>query len=132
MPDIITIDKSAQNSCEAEGHPTECQEPVSGQVVQDSTHNVTITNASGETKQIASVNSATMQFDSHAHDYDAEFGCQENASHSIDPSNGVATITINGSPVYAFGTDVATDPKSGDAINFTDTGVNNSITSDIQ
>lgn len=126
---IVTIDKSSESSCEATGHPSDCPEPVPGQVIEENSHNVTITNANGDTKQVATVDSANMDWDPHSHDYDAINKCHDDEPHTLDPNNNglFPSVTINGSPVYKENTNVQTDPKTGEAINFTGSGINNSI-----
>lgn len=124
---IVTIDLSDSFSAEAGGHPSECTEIVSGQVQKDSDHNVTITNASGETKQIATIKSADMFFEKHAHDHETIDGCHNEQKHTLDPDTGSKTVTINSSPVYLLKDGVTTDPGSNGDVNITDSGINNSV-----
>lgn len=104
--------------CDAYGHPTNCTEPAPGTIVQDSSHNVTVT-VSGTTKELATIASATMDFPSHAHDYTTDDGCHQNESHALDPdaSEDSPSLTINGSPVYLVGTGVTTDPTTGGSVD---------------
>jgi len=129
MPGLVTIDKPSQESCETTGHPEDnCTEPVPGQVVKTSDHNVTVTNAAGETKQLATITSADMFFESHSHDYSALQGCHQDESHSLDPDKSkVSSMTINGSPVYLKESAVTSDPITDKAVNLIGTGVNNSV-----
>lgn len=128
MVDIVTIDKSAENSCEATGHPSECTEPFPGQVVKTSDHNVTITNSNGVTKQVATVASADMVFDPHSHDYSNRKGCHQDSGHTLDPDPGkLASVSINGSKAYVVENNVTSDPVTGEAVNIVDAGINNSM-----
>lgn len=126
---FVTIDKSGEFSAEANGHPTECTEPVDGQVQSTESHSVTITNSAGDSKEIATANSANIHFDSHAHTYDSENGCIDNESHDIDPDAAKLSqsVTINGSSVYLKKDAATSDPTSGGDVNFTGTGINNSL-----
>lgn len=122
---IVTIDAS----CEAKGHPTECEEPVDGTVEATSSHNITNTDASGNTREIATVDSANIHFDSHAHTYDGD-SCVDNESHDLDPdASAMPNITINGAQVYVVDDAVTTDPTSGGDVDIVDAGFNNSIES---
>lgn len=132
MPRVTTVDKGSEKSCEATGHPSECTEPVPGQVQRRETHNVTVTNASGVTKQIATIKSADMFFEKHSHDYVAEDGCHDDESHSLDPKvDNTASFTINKSPAYVVEDDVVSDPKTGDAVNIIEPGINNSLNNNL-
>lgn len=116
------------STCEATGHPSNCTEPAIGEITATDSHNITITDASGNSEEIATIDTANMTFDSHAHDYSIEQGCHDNQSHDLDPDESMLpNITINGSNVYVGEDGVATDPGSGGSINITDTNVNNSI-----
>ena len=100
--------------CEAAGHPSDCQEPAVGEVKQTSSHNITFTDASGDTKEVATEATADIHFDSHAHDYSELEGCHDNQSHDIDPdTDKMSPITINGSQIYLVDTAVTSDPGSG-------------------
>lgn len=114
------------SNCEAYGHPNECQEPASGSVTESSESSVTIDGVG-----IATIKTADMHFNSHAHAYDPENGCISMASHDIDPDEpGPGTdssVRINGSPVYVANTSVATDPDSGGAVDIIDSGGNSSV-----
>lgn len=112
-------------SCDAFGHPTECQEPAPGTVQKDSSHDITVT-VDGQTKEIGTIATATMHFNSHAHDYDPENGCHDYHSHDIDP-DGDPSITINGSPVYEVADDVTTDPVSGGSVDIVSNPFNTEI-----
>jgi len=114
--------------CEASGHPSECQEPAIGEVIQTSSTNITNTTAGGETAEIATVSTADIHFDSHAHNYSTLLGCHDNQSHTLDPeSSMLPNITINGSQVYVVDNPVATDPGSGGDISITDPGSINNV-----
>lgn len=98
--------------CEAFGHPTECQEPAPGTVESDNSTGITVT-VNGTTCEIATLDSATMNFPSHAHDHSTLEGCHQNESHALDPDTGESTITINGSPIYQIESAVTSDPTTG-------------------
>lgn len=137
-PSLVTLDKSAQ-SVEATGHPNDCTEPVPGTVQGSEPHSVTVKNAAGDEKPIATYNNATLHFDSHSHDYSADDGCHDNSSHDLtddagdfNKSNWSTSVSINpasgsDSPVLVKNDDVATDPKTGSPVNVTGTGINNSV-----
>lgn len=110
------------SKCEATGHPSDCSEPASGTVKNDSGgHNVTVKTSDGEF-MVATKDVAAMDFPSHAHDYSAVEGCHDNSSHNLDPKDGaLLNITIAGSDVYPVDTDVQKDPKTGKKINITST-----------
>lgn len=114
---------SAGASCEAFGHPSECENPVAGTVSSTTQSSVTLNGNS-----IATVGNAELSFNSHAHDYSDVDGCHENASHSLDSGATAPSVTINGSPVYLAGDGVATDPISGGTINITSSGNSGSLT----
>lgn len=128
MTKIVTVDASGEQSCEALGHPTECTEPAPGSVVEATAGSVSITNASGQFQQVASVANADMNFPSHAHDYTAVEGCHQMGSHTLDPDVTAPSLSINGSPIYIDGNAVGTDPTTGGDINIVQAGINNSIT----
>lgn len=107
---------------EANGHPTECQEPAPGSVVQSSAHSVTINGT-----QVATEASADMDFPSHAHDHSTLEGCHQNESHTLDPTTTSSSVTVNGSPVYITGS-IGTDPTTGGSIDTTNSGGNTSVT----
>lgn len=115
--------------CEADGHPSQCEEPVIGEVVQTSSNNISNTTASGETAQIATVDTADIVFDSHSHNYSSLLGCHDNQSHTLDPeSSTLPNITVNGSQMYVVNNPVATDPGSGGDVTITDPGsINNMV-----
>lgn len=116
--------------CEAYGHPSDCTEPAPGKVEQQASHSVSVTNSSGETKQLATVASANMNFSTHAHGTDEDGNCGDDASHTLDPMTvGLSSsVTINGSAVYLQKLGVQSDPKTGDNIDIINSGVNNSVT----
>jgi hypothetical protein len=130
MTSFVTIDKSSEYSAEAKGHPTECTETVDGQIQSRDSHNVTITNSAGDSKEIATKASADIHFDSHSHSHNSEDGCHDDNSHDLDPDSGKASssVTINGSPVYIVKNAVTTDPGSGGDVNITGAGINTSVT----
>lgn len=112
---------------EAFGHPTECTEPAPGTVVSTQSHNVTVTDSGGTTKELATVASAEMDIPTHAHTYDGS--CVDDQSHSIDPRAGddSSSVTINGSPLYLVKDNVQDDPGSGGQVDIIDAGGNNSV-----
>jgi len=128
MSKIVTVDKSDQESCEATGHPEDnCTEPVPGQVQKTSTHSVTVTSASGDEKQVATIDSAVMHFDSHSHDYSALEGCHQDESHDINPApSKLSSFTINGSRMYVVKDNVTSDPITDEPVNIIGSGINNS------
>jgi hypothetical protein len=95
-------------SCNAFGHPTECEEPATGIIVSDSSSSVTINGTA-----VATIATASISFSSHSHDYSSQDGCYNKSSHSIDPDTTTSSITLNQSPLYLAGVGVATDPISG-------------------
>lgn len=111
------------SDCEAFGHPSECVEPVSGTIESEAPQSVSVNG-----NPIATVDTATISFDSHSHDYSDADGCHNNSSHNIDPETVSTSITINGSAVYIVEDGVATDPITGGNINITTSGNNNSVT----
>lgn len=120
--------------CEAKGHPSICTEPAPGKVEEEASHSVTVTNAGGESKQLATVASANMVIPNHGHDVgfndDGSPFCTDFTEHSIDPaSQGLSSsVTVNGSPIYLQKSGVQSDPKTGDDVDILNTGVNNSLT----
>lgn len=114
------------SSCEAYGHPSECQEPAPGTVTETSASSVSIDGVS-----IGTVSTADMHFNSHAHAYEPDPGCTSFGSHDIDPDDpGPGTdssVMINGSPVYVVNTSVTTDPSSGGSVDIIDSGGNSSV-----
>lgn len=126
MTELAIIDAS----CEAHGHPTSCTEPAPGTVQSTSSHNITVT-AGGSTKEIATIQSADMHFDTHAHQYsdiddDGNSECHDMQSHDIDP-DGEPSITINGSNVYMVRDTVTTDPGSGGDVDIVSNPVDTKI-----
>lgn len=110
------------SSLEAFGHPSQCHNPVSGSVQGNSTVMIDGTD-------IAAQNKSSMEFSSHAHNYDSEDGCISFSSHSIQPDSSglVDSVTIDGELIYLDGSGVATDPGSGGSINVVDNGGNSSV-----
>lgn len=130
MTDVVTDDLNDQ-SCEATGHPSECTEPAPGSV-QGTSHNVTVNDANGNEKPIAT-RASTLHFDSHAHDHTSTEGCHDNQSHDLtgadlDDTNLSSSININGEPVLIVADGVATDPGTGSPVNIVASGINNSLT----
>lgn len=123
MPEPAVIDAS----CEAKGHPSDCTEPAPGTVVSTSTHDITVT-VGGTTKEIATIDTADMDFPSHAHEYSDEDGCHEKESHTIDPDEGDPSITINGSPIYEVDSAVTSDPGSGGDVDIVSNPIDTSMT----
>lgn len=111
---------------EAFGHPTECEEPASGQIVSTSSHGISVT-VGGNTHEIATIDSANISIPSHDHDHSSLDGCHNTQSHTLDPS-GEPSITVNGSPIYLVEDSVATDPTSGGSVNITTNPTNTNIT----
>lgn len=109
-------------SCEALGHPTECTEPAPGSVVSESSSSVTINGT-----DIATTATADIDFPSHSHDYDSLNGCQQDSSHTLDPTNVSSSVTLNGNPLYIEESAVASDPITGGDINILDAGGNTSV-----
>ena len=127
MTQFATID----GKCEAEGHPSNCQEIVSGSIISTGSCSISINNSSGVEKEIATTETADLKFDSHSHDYSIPKGCHQDESHTLDPdvvSTSVTYNTANGksSNLYLKKDAVATDPTSGGNINITTT-INNSL-----
>lgn len=113
-------------SVEAYGHPVECQEPASGEVVSTGSHGISVTTG-GNTHEVATVASADISIPSHAHDYSSTEGCHDMQSHTLD-QDGEPSITINGSPVYIVSDDVATDPTTGGSVDITNNPEQTGIT----
>lgn len=116
--------------CEAYGHPTSCTEPAPGSVVSTSSNNVTITNASGSTQELATIQSANIDIPTHCHQYSSENGCTDCYSHTVDPraADDSPSVMINGSPVYLTKNNVQSDPGTGSNIDIINSGGNNSVT----
>lgn len=122
MVDVVLVGAS----CEANGHPVSCQEPVPGSV--DSTSNC-IVSVNGT--DVATIDTADMNFGSHAHDYtdiddDDVAECTNYQSHTLDPDSSEASqiLSINGSQAYLPGSGVTTDPGSGGSVDITSDGSN--------
>lgn len=134
MTQLVTDDLNG-TSCEATGHPSSCTEPVPG-TVQGTSHSVTINNANGDEKPIAT-RASTLHFDSHAHSYtdtdnDGNKECTDMQSHDLsggdfNSANLSSSLNINGEPVIVVANDVATDPGSNSPVNTTGTGINNTL-----
>jgi uncharacterized Zn-binding protein involved in type VI secretion len=107
-------------NCEANGHPTNCQEPASGSVKSTSSSNVRLNGTNVYFKS-----RADMNFPSHAHDYNENIGCHDTSSHAIDPNNS-HNVKLNGSPIV-LESDKGTDPKTSQDAVFVDSGGNSSI-----
>lgn len=122
MPEPALIDAT----CEAFGHPSECTEPAPGSVASDAQTNVTVT-VDGTTKEFASIDSASIDIPSHAHDYDSTNGCHDNQSHTLDPDTGEPSITIDGSPIYTVENSVTSDPVTGGDVDITSNPITTSI-----
>lgn len=138
MTGVVTNDLSG-TSCEATGHPSDCTEPVPGTVEGSEPHSVTVNNANGDEKPVATLDFCTLHFDSHSHDYTDTEGCHQDESHDLTKSGGdfnsgnwSSSVSISpanepASPVLVVADDVATDPTTGSPVNTVDTGVNNSV-----
>lgn len=112
MPDVA-LDGA---NCEADGHPSECQEPAPGSVDDsDSIWRV-------EGTPVGTQDDGTMEFPSHAHDYDSENGCHDNQSHSLVPDDS-HILKEEGQPLMFVG-DSTTDPGSGGTAEVVDSGGN--------
>lgn len=113
----------------AYGHPTECTEPAPGSVQGTSGQSVSVNGT-----PIATVATADINFNSHAHAYEDTNDdgiadtCTNFQSHSIDPSTVSQSVTVNGSPAYIDdNAPEATDPGSGGDVEITGTGGNSSV-----
>lgn len=121
MTEIAVIGATAN----AYGHPTECEEPASGEIVSTASHGISVT-VNGNTHDVATVGSADVSVTSHAHSHSSEDGCGDYQSHSVSP-DGEPSITINGSALCEVGNNIATDPSTGGDIDATNP-VNTKIT----
>lgn len=128
---LVTISASA----EANGHPTQCTEPAPGSVGSSGSGStsVTVNDASGNEKPLATTGNASLQFSSHSHSYedtnnDGTKTCTDDSSHDITPSTVSSSISVNNSPVFIAEDGVATDPISGGNVDITNSGNNNSLT----
>ena len=108
------------SDCGAYGHPTECQEPVSGSVNRENNSKVTL-----DGSDVYFHSRANMTFSSHSHDYSLTEGCHQNSSHSIDPDD-THSVTLDGSSIV-LEDDEGTDPVSGGRIEITNTNGNKSF-----
>lgn len=113
-------------NCEAFGHPGACTEPAPGTVGITSSTNITVT-VGGTKKEIASIDSADMNFSSHGHGTDSDGNCTDFQSHSIDPNTGEPSITINDSPVYLVKDSVTTDPGTNGDVDILSNPINTKI-----
>ena len=98
-------------SCEADGHPGECQATVSGETKDgDGDTSVTINGVP------VTDHNDSMYFDPHAHNYvETDDGgyCDDYYSHELTPDQN-PDITINGQPIIRVG-DSTSDPGAGTA-----------------
>jgi|APHM01.1.fsa_nt_gi hypothetical protein len=120
------------STCEAEGHPSSCNPVVTGEVQSTENSSISVNNIGGVEKEIATVNTADIHFNSHSHDYSVEQGCHQNQSHDIDPTEKASSLTLStlssgSSNLYIVGDGVGQDPISGGNVNITDAGENKSI-----
>lgn len=107
-------------TCEADGHPSECQPTVTGQT-QDADGDTSVTiNGVPVTDH-----GDSMHFDSHAHAYNEEEGCISLSSHDLVPDQS-HSFTVNGRPVVRVG-DSTSDPGAGTA-KVVDSGGNGAVT----
>ncbi|AGM10775.1 hypothetical protein M192_gp104 [Halorubrum tailed phage 8] len=107
-------------TCEADGHPSECQAVVSGST-QDADGDTSVTiNGVPITDH-----GDSMHFDSHAHAYSEEDGCISLSSHDLVPDES-PSFTVNGRPVVRVG-DSTSDPGAGTA-TVVDSGGNGAVT----
>ena len=114
---LITLNGA---DCEAEGHPSSCQEPAPGSTVDNENQSVTINGT------LVTTHGDFLHFPSHAHSYNSELGCYNYSSHDLVPDENVA-ITVNGDSVVRVG-DGTDDPGSGSRADVIDSGGNGSIT----
>lgn len=110
-------------SCEAIGHPTECEEPVTGSIVSDSSTSLTINGTS-----VATTTTSTISFSSHSHDYSSQDGCHQNSSHSLDADTTASSVTLNGDGLYLVKDGVTTDPITDGDVNIVTNSTTNSVT----
>lgn len=127
---LLVTDDITEQSCEATGHPTECQEPAPG-TVQNSDNGITVNAADGSESSLAT-RASTLHFDSHSHAYTTDLGCHSNSAHDLTGSdfndaNLSQGITVNNEPVLLVASDVATDPGTGSPVNIVSENVNNGI-----
>jgi uncharacterized Zn-binding protein involved in type VI secretion len=110
-------------SCEADGHPGECQATVSGST-QDNDGDTSVTiNGVPVTDH-----GDSMRFDSHAHNYvETDDGgyCDDYYGHDLVPDQN-PDVTINGRPIVRVG-DSTSDPGAGTAVVL-DSGGNGAVT----
>lgn len=126
MTKFVTIGAT----CEAEGHPSECTEIVSGEVLSTTSASILINDSSGTERDLATIETADMHWDSHSHSFDGV--CTDDESHDIDPSVHSSSVILNtasgiDSPLYIKEDAVTTDPTSGGNVNIIDSGINNSM-----
>jgi len=106
-------------SCEATGHPSECQEPALGDTDEGGDESVTINGTPIATHE------DSMHFPDHAHAYSSDKGCYDVQSHDLVPDE-TPQITVNGQPVMRVG-DSTTDPGSGGTAEIVDSGGNSAV-----
>lgn len=110
-------------SCEADGHPGECQATVSGST-QDNDGDTSVTiNGVPVTDH-----GDSMRFDFHAHNYvETDDGgyCDDYYGHDLVPDQN-PDVTINGRPIVRVG-DSTSDPGAGTAVVL-DSGGNGTVT----
>jgi uncharacterized Zn-binding protein involved in type VI secretion len=98
------------SDCEADGHPSECQEPAPG-TIQNTDSNAPLT-VDGT---VVADHGDDMHFDSHAHDTgtdsDGNTTCTDTQSHDLTPDQ-INPWTIDGRSLILVG-DSTTDPGSG-------------------
>lgn len=114
-------------TAEAEGHPTECQEPAPGTIESTAPCSLSVNGV-----QVAAVNTAAAHFASHAHDYrdtdsDGTLECTDMASHDVTALDSGTSVTLNGNPVFTVDSGVASDPTTGGAVNIVSSGGNGSV-----
>lgn len=94
------------DSCEADGHPTECTEPAPGTIEDtDNSQPLTLDGTA------VADHGDRMHFDSHSHDYSTDLGCHDVQSHDLVPDQ-MNPWTVDGRSLMAVG-DSTTDPESG-------------------
>ncbi|UBF19611.1 PAAR repeat protein [Halorubrum tailed virus 10] len=108
-------------TCEADGHPSECQATVTGQTKDaDGDTSVTINGVP------LTDHGDSMHFPSHAHAYSGDPpACTSYSSHDLVPDES-PSFTVNGRPVVRVG-DSTSDPGAGTA-QVVDSGGNGAVT----
>lgn len=107
--------------CEAQGHPSSCQEPAPGNLEEvGGEKGVSINGVAVAT------HGDSMHYPTHAHDYSSEEGCHAISSHDLTPDQEPG-VTVNGEPIVRNG-DTTTDPGSGGTAEVINSGGNTGVT----